>query len=206
MVPAAFMSGFLWVVGWRTQLTRTSFQLHHISYSAALAEGVCRALLGQSYAVDTFLAACPCRGKEKRKQDSCAKTICNLVTSHWHRCRGDAKGERKETGEWRDQGKAWWCLSISFSQVSMSMLGGEDELWKAWSVAPASVTGWASSSGCLHHLVPSMSPEDKVTPHWAQNDPGIISTSEDVCPMKEDLGGLGGWLTRGQTDKSQVLI
>lgn len=154
MVPAAFTSGFLWVVGWRTQLTRTSFQLHHISYSAALAGGVCRALPGQSYAVDTFLAVCPCRGKEKRKQDSCAKTICNLVTSYWHLCRGDAKGDREEMGEWRDRGKAWQCLSPS-PRSPCPCWGVRMSCEKAWSVFPLHES---ERAGQLLRLSPSLSP------------------------------------------------
>jgi len=97
----------------------------HFLFSS-LAGGACRALLGLSYAVDTFLAACPFRGKEKN-QDSLAKPICNLVTSYWHLCRGDAKDDGEEMNEWRDQGKAWLYLSPSLGLPCPCWVS-EDEL------------------------------------------------------------------------------
>lgn len=37
----------------------------------------------------------PAEGRKKESRILVAKTICNLVTSYWHLCRGDAKDDRE---------------------------------------------------------------------------------------------------------------
>lgn len=139
----------------------------------------------------------PAEGRKKESRTLVAKAIGNLVTSYWHLCQW-----RRHQGWQGRHGGAYLSPSLRSPCPcwGVTMSCGKPE------VCPllVGVEGQASSSGCLHHLVPSMSSEDKVTPHWAQNGPRIASPSKDLCPMEEALGGLGGWSTRGQKSTEEV--